>query len=87
MAKANKSANKKEAVESEAAVTGTHEAKQEFSDYAGTDHKRYKVGEDVSHLPEKKLQTFIEAGLVKKTVTEQAKDNEDKAAAKAANKE
>lgn len=49
--------------------TGTHEVIQEFRDYAestdGTGYKVYKVGEDVSHLPESKLRTFVDANLVK----------------------
>jgi hypothetical protein len=75
MAKAVKKAATKKEEEKESIVNfnpaGTHEASQEFSDYAesldGTDYKRYKVGEDVSHLPESKLRTLVEAGLVKKT--------------------
>jgi hypothetical protein len=57
--------------------TGTHVAVQEFSDYAdstdGTGAPRFKVGDDVSHLPESKLASLVEANLVREVKPDQEK--------------
>lgn len=81
MAKAKKSASEKaetkkeQAAKAEEKKTGTHEAVQEFRDYAestdGSGYALYKKGDDVSHLPESKLKTFVEAGLVKRSAPKQ----------------
>lgn len=67
--KAEPSKPKAQAAKTEEKKTGTHEAIQEFRDYAdsvdGTGYATYKVGDDVSHLHESKLKTLVEANLVK----------------------
>jgi hypothetical protein len=73
---ANKpAAESKKQAATEAKKTGTHEAIQEFRDYAesvdGTGYATFKVGDDVSHLPESKLNTLVDAGLVKKSQPKQ----------------
>jgi hypothetical protein len=71
--KAEEKASKAKA--EEVKKTGTHEAVQEFRDYAestdGSGYALYKKGDDVSHLPESKLKTFVEAGLVKQSAPKQ----------------
>jgi hypothetical protein len=60
---------------SEPKNAGTHEAIQEFRDYAdsvdGNGYATYKVGDDVSHLSHTKLKTLVEANLVKKSQPKQ----------------
>lgn len=89
MAKAKKTtgANKKAAeVDAPATPAGTFEAKQAFNQWLGDEKVAFAVGDDVSHLPSKKIQEYMEAGLVQKTektAAEQAKDAEAAAHAKA----
>lgn len=89
MAKAKKTETKKAeaAAKETAAPAGTHTVVQGFHDYTGDGKDYYDVGADVSHLPANKLQTFVEAGLVKAvTAADQASQAEAVAFAKAAEK-